>query len=151
MINDLEKHPTFFKRCKDLVKKEQYYKYYIIGIKRLLNLIEITKNSQGSDPIDNYLSQYNIYLNYNDEINMGDFLKKIDVAIFMSKCVENNLTISFEEIYRVYDQWRSHEELLLYNIKEGKNLSRYDMSDNRPHKKLPDDTIRISTKEIKKR
>ena len=62
-----------------------------------------------------------------------------------------NLTISFEEIYRVYDQWRSQEELLLYNIKEGKNLSKYDRSDNRPHKKLPDDTIRISTKEIKKR
>jgi len=151
LINDLEKKPTFFKRCKMLVKNEQYCKYYIIGINRLLKLIEITKNSQDSDPIENYLSKYNIYLNYDDEINMGDFLKKIDLAIFMSKCVENNLTISFEEIYRVYNQWRSHEQLLLYNIKEGKNLSIYDMSDNRPHKKLPDDTIRISTKEIKKR
>ena len=97
----------FSNDVKMLVKNEQYCKYYYIGINRLLKLIEITKNSQNSDPIETYLSKYNIYLNYDDEINMGDLLKKIDVAIFMSKCVENNLTISFEEIYRVYDQWRS--------------------------------------------
>ncbi len=116
-----------------------------------MKLIEITKNSQDPDPIDNYLSQFNIYLNYRSNTDIGIFLKKIDVAIFMSKCEGNNLTTTFDEIYQVYDQWRSQEELLLHNIKEGKKLSKYNFSGNRPHKKLPDDTIKISMKDIKKR
>jgi len=116
-----------------------------------LKLIEITKNSQNPNPIDNYLSQYNIYLNYRSNTDIGIFLKEIDVAILMPKCVENNPTITFDEIYKVYHQYQSNETLLLRNIKDRKKLSKYDMSDNRPHKKLPDDTIRISIKDIKKR
>jgi len=151
LIDELEKHPTFFKRCKMLVKEKQYYKYYVIGIKRLLSLIEITKPSQKPYSINGYLYQFDFYFNLNDKIDMGDFLKKIDVAIFMSKCVENNLTVSFGEIYEVYDQWRSQEELLLYNIKEGKKLSKYNLSDKRPYTKLPVGEIRISIKDILKR
>ena len=147
LINDLEKHQTFFKLCKDLFKNNQHGKYYLIGIKRLLKLIEITKNSQGPNPIDNYLSQYNIYLNYGDEINMGDFLKKIDVAILMSTCAERNLRVTFDEIYPYYHQWRSDEKSLLRRIKYGENLSKFKFSDD----ELPDEPIRISAKDLKKR
>ena len=149
LITGLETHPTFFERCKNLYEKKQYGKYYVIGIKRLLKLIEITKNSQYS--IDDYLSQFSINTNLNRRTDMREFLKEIDVAIFMSKCTENNLTKSFDEIYQVYDQYPSQEELLLFNIKENKILSKYDLSDNRPHKKLPDFPIRISAKDLKKR
>jgi len=151
LINDLEKHPTFFDRCKNLFEQNQYGKYFIIGIKRILKLIEITKNSQDLNPIDYYLSQFSIYLNYGDTTYIGDFLKKIDVAIFMAKCKENNSTISFDEIYKGYPQYQSDEKLLLYNIKDGKKISKYNLSDKRPHKKLPDSPIRISAKDLKKR
>ena len=151
LITELEMHQTFFERCQYLYENKQYGKYYVIGIKRLLKLIEITENSQDSDPIDTYLSQYNVHLNYDADINIRDFLKQFDVAIFMSTCAERNLTTTFDEIYPIYDQWRSQQELLLYSIKERKKLSKYDLSDNRPHKKLPDAPIKISAKDLKKR
>ncbi len=147
LIKDIKKHPTFFKRCQNLYDNKQYGKYYVIGIKRLLKLIEITKNSQHPNPIDDYLSQFSINTNLNRQNNMGEFLKKIDLAIFMSKCVERNLRVTFDEIYPYYHQWRSDEKSLLRRIKYGKNLSKFKFSDD----ELPDDEIRISAKDLKKR
>ncbi len=91
-----------------LAGRPDCYPWMHLGKDRLIHLVSATKNSEGEDPIGNFLEEHNIVASEDDESlnpeeSLKEFKNKIDTALMVARAKKIDVDVEFEKVKALVD------------------------------------------------